>query len=461
MGLEFRVLGPLEALVDGLPARLGGPRQRALLAILLVHANEVVPVARLVDEVWGDDPPVTADNVLQTYVSQLRKVLGREAIATRGRGYVVAVADGALDLRVLRAPRERRGASARRRALRRGAATEFRAALALWRGPALADLAEEPCARTVAARLDELRLLGAGARDRRGPRVRARRGAGRRARRAGRAASAARALSGAADGGAVPLWPPGRRARGLPARARDARRGARHRARRGAARPAARDPRAGSGARAGARRAATVGAPIADRSASRHGRGLRARLGAVARRARRAPGRRRRSASCVVATSVAERGRARRRGAAPGASCATGCGAAGVTARTAAFTSVTPGHDLARLAAEQDVELLVVDAPDGLLEDARLLALLDDAPCDVAILVGARAAGAGAVLVPFSGSEHDWAAVELGAWLARADGRGAAARGREHRRRGGATPAGCWPTPRSPCSAGSASPPSP
>jgi hypothetical protein len=94
-----------------------------------------------------------------------------------------------------------------------------------------------------------------------------------------------------------------------------------------------------------------------------------------------------------------------------------------VTARTAAFTSVTPGHDFARLAYEQDVELLVVDAPDGLLEDARLLALLDDTPCDVAILVGARAPGAGPVLVPFSGSEHDWAAVELGAWLARAHGR--------------------------------------
>jgi hypothetical protein len=93
--------------------------------------------------------------------------------------------------------------------------------------------------------------------------------------------------------------------------------------------------------------------------------------------------------------------------------------AEGVTARSAAFTSVTPGRDVARLAAEQDVELLVVDAPDGLLEDARLLALLDEAPCDVAILVGARSPVEGPVLVPFSGSEHDWAAVELGAWLAR------------------------------------------
>ena len=123
-----------------------------------MHANEVVPVARLVDEVWGEEPPVTAGNVLQTYVSQLRKVLGRDAIATRGRGYVAAVAEGALDLRVF----ERR-ASAGARALDEGrfgvAAMEFRGALALWRGAALADLADEPCARTVAARLDELRLV--------------------------------------------------------------------------------------------------------------------------------------------------------------------------------------------------------------------------------------------------------------------------------------------------------------
>jgi DNA-binding SARP family transcriptional activator len=157
VAVEFRVLGPLDALVDGAPARLGGPRQRALLAILLVHANEVVPVARLVDEVWGDDPPVTAGNVLQTYVSQLRKAVGRDTIGTRGRGYVVAVADGALDLRVLE-----RHAGAGAQALARGrfdaAAAEFRAGLALWRGPALSDLADEPCARTVAARLDELRL---------------------------------------------------------------------------------------------------------------------------------------------------------------------------------------------------------------------------------------------------------------------------------------------------------------
>ena len=96
----------------------------------------------------------------------------------------------------------------------------------------------------------------------------------------------------------------------------------------------------------------------------------------------------------------------------------------GVAARSAAFTSVTPGADVARLAAEHDVDLLLVDAPEGLLEDARLLTLLEQAPCDVAVVAGARTwpAGSGGerggVLVPFGGASHDWAAVELGAWLA-------------------------------------------
>lgn len=92
----------------------------------------------------------------------------------------------------------------------------------------------------------------------------------------------------------------------------------------------------------------------------------------------------------------------------------------GVVARVAAFTSVAPGADLTRLATEQDADILLVDAPQGLLEDARLLSLLDDAPCDVAIVVGDQSAVKGPVLVPFSGFEHDWAAVELGAWFAQA-----------------------------------------
>jgi DNA-binding SARP family transcriptional activator len=417
VGLEFRVLGPLEAIVGGTPARLGGPRQRALLAILLVHANEVVPVARLVDEVWGDDPPVTAGNVLQTYVSQLRKVLGRDVIATRGRGYVAAVVEGALDLRHF----ERR-ASAGARALTDGrfdvAAMEFRAALALWRGPALADLADEPCARTIAARLDELRLVASERA------IDADLACGREAEllaeledlvsrhplherfraqqmlalyRCGRQADALAAFQSARRTLVEELGiEPG-------AVLRDVQRAILEQD------PALAPPRASSSA----------SAPIADEPR----RIMTAALGnatlstLVAIGARLAGGSER---ELVVAASVAsadELSDAVQRVKHLGERLA----ADGVTARTAAFTSVTPGHDFARLAAEQDVELLVVDAPDGMLEDARLLALLDDAPCDVAILVGPQP-GPGPVLVPFSGSEHDWAAVELGAWLARSDG---------------------------------------
>src|SRR4029079_7308823 len=91
--------------------------------------------------------------------------------------------------------------------------------------------------------------------------------------------------------------------------------------------------------------------------------------------------------------------------------------AQGTTVRAAAFTSLAPGADLARLTREQAVELALIDAPDDLLEDARVLTLLEQAPCDVAIVAGAARMMAresdGPVLVPFGGAAHDWAAVEL------------------------------------------------
>jgi hypothetical protein len=80
-----------------------------------------------------------------------------------------------------------------------------------------------------------------------------------------------------------------------------------------------------------------------------------------------------------------------------------------------------PGADLARVTTEQDADLVLVDAPDQLLEDGRVLALLAQAPCDVGVVVGSLR-GPGDVFVPFAGGEHDWAAVELGAWLARSNG---------------------------------------
>src|SRR6266508_1465814 len=96
--MEFRVLGPLEVIDDGEPLPLGGAKQRALLAVLLLHANTVVSRNRLIDELWGTSPPETAQTALQVHISQLRKRLGREAISTRAPGYAINVERGELYL---------------------------------------------------------------------------------------------------------------------------------------------------------------------------------------------------------------------------------------------------------------------------------------------------------------------------------------------------------------------------
>ena len=95
---EFSLLGPLSASLEGTPIALGGPKQRALLAILLLDANHVVSADRLIDALWGDSPPDTAKNTLQVYVSQLRKLLPEGALETAPPGYRLAVESDALDL---------------------------------------------------------------------------------------------------------------------------------------------------------------------------------------------------------------------------------------------------------------------------------------------------------------------------------------------------------------------------
>jgi DNA-binding SARP family transcriptional activator len=95
--LEFRVLGPLEASREGQPVELGAHRQRALLAELLVHVDEVVSTERLIEELWGEDAPPSASNMVQVYVSRLRKALGRDPLLTRPPGYVLRLGDAQLD----------------------------------------------------------------------------------------------------------------------------------------------------------------------------------------------------------------------------------------------------------------------------------------------------------------------------------------------------------------------------
>src|SRR5690348_7739681 len=98
MAAQFRILGPVEAVVDGRPAALGAPKQRTLLALLLVNRRRVVTAEQLTDGLWGEDPPSSALQSLQVYVHGLRRALGSERIETAGRGYRAVVSEEELDL---------------------------------------------------------------------------------------------------------------------------------------------------------------------------------------------------------------------------------------------------------------------------------------------------------------------------------------------------------------------------
>ena len=164
--MEFRILGPLEAREGDHAVPLGGPRQRAFLAVLLLHPNEVVSRDRLIDAVWGDRPPLSSAEIVRGYVSRLRRALepsvGRGSsyriLQTHPTGYLLEVLPDTLDLdrfEVMR--RHARAASADGDP--RAAARLLREGLALWRGPPLVDFAYEPFAQSEIARLEELRVV--------------------------------------------------------------------------------------------------------------------------------------------------------------------------------------------------------------------------------------------------------------------------------------------------------------
>jgi DNA-binding SARP family transcriptional activator len=156
--MRFGILGPFEVTDDrGRDVALGGLKQRSVLAILLLHANEVVSSDRLIDELWGEDAPATAAKTLQVYVSNLRKVLREGLLLTRAGGYVLQTESAEIDLnrfRVLVAAGHRSLSAGDPR----GAGESLRDALGLWRGPPLADFAYEPFAQSEIARLEETRL---------------------------------------------------------------------------------------------------------------------------------------------------------------------------------------------------------------------------------------------------------------------------------------------------------------
>ena len=427
--MDFRVLGPLEVGGDGGTLELGGLKQRSVLAALLLHANEVVSTDRLIDALWGGSPPLRAGKTIQVYVSRLRKVFAEERLVTRAPGYVLYVDRGELDLaRFEQLVGEARGTPPAT------ASSLLREALALWRGPPLADLAYEQFAQAEISRLDEMRLTALEQRldadlalgrhgdlvpeletviarhplrehfryqlmlalyrsDRQADALDAYRAARRELseelglepsaslreleaailRQDPELAPAAAVSRGGEDASAAPADPP---ARGGPAGA-----------------PPERAVLVAPGSLGELDALLGVAKPLA--------------LGESAR-------------ELIVAGVVAPE----EVGVATGqlAGVREQLHSEGFAARTAAFSSPDAGEDVARLASQESVELVLMDTSDTGLEGPALT-VLERGPCDVALLVRASGVpGEGVVVVPFGAGSHDWAALELGAWYARATG---------------------------------------
>ena len=382
---ELRLLGPLE--FDGVA--LPGGKPRALLARLGLDAGRVVAADTLVGALWGERPPPSAHKVLQAHVSTLRKALGPDAIQTRSPGYVLRAARTDLAWFESLAESARGEPDAGRRA------QLYRDALSLWRGPALDEFRREPFAVAAARRLSELRLEALG------QRIEAELELGRHERLVGELQALVeqeplreqprRQLM-------LALYRCGRQAEALACY----REGRRLLVDQLGIEPS---PMLQQLERAILRQDPALGSALARPA----GRGP-----VVCDNASHAPlvaplcSDGRELVLVSLATDAAEL---------PGQAAALEHArtTAGAAVRVAAFTSNDRAADLARLAAEQNAELLVVDTlPEGLLAAA---------PCDVAFVPEARAFEPGRpVLVPFGGGRDEWAALELGAWLARAHG---------------------------------------
>jgi DNA-binding SARP family transcriptional activator len=387
---------------------LGGARQRILLAVLLTRANEVVSVDRLIDALWGANPPRTAANALQYHVSRLRKVLGGgDRIVTRDPGYLIRVAPDELDLfrfewlvaEADEAPPER-------------AARLLRDALALWRGPPLPDLADEDFAHAEIHRLEELRLAALE-----------------------RRVEADLALGG--DPRLIPeldalvrehpfherlraalmraLYADGRQAEALTVY---------RQTRQTLVDELGIEP---SSALQELERAILRQDPVLSpaRDVVRPERAILIvasdeyrldALLAVAEPLARNPARELILARLLPShgdVALATADLAERR---------TTLTRRGVACRVAAYTSVDPGADAALFATEHEVDLILTDASPEFVEsgrpDERLGVILERAPCDVGVLTGSSTAADGPVVTPFGGVEHDWSAIELAAWIA-------------------------------------------
>jgi DNA-binding SARP family transcriptional activator len=158
--MDFRILGPLDVVGPDGPIRIDGGKVRALLELLLLHANELIPGDRLIDSLWGESPSESAEHAVEVYVSRLRRALGQDRIETHPPGYRIRVEPGELDLHRF----EALTAEARAAFEANDAAHAVRLlhdAEALWRGPALSELRSLDPSRSEIIRLDELRLAAA------------------------------------------------------------------------------------------------------------------------------------------------------------------------------------------------------------------------------------------------------------------------------------------------------------
>jgi DNA-binding SARP family transcriptional activator len=411
--LEFRILGPLEAVGDRGPIRLGGPRQRATLAILLLHANRVVSIERLADDLYAGSPPVTAVTQVQRQVSELRKALGSDrVIETRAPGYVLRLFPDQLDL-----DRFEQQSAAGADALGRGepepASELLAAALALWRGSPFADLADEHFARAAVERLDEIRLAALE------HRVDADLALGRHTDLVGELEQLVsehpyrepfqRQLM-------LALYRSGRQAEAL-----DAYRRTRQTLTEELGlepTPALRelerailvqDVSLGAGPGPTTNRAMLIVASDDDRLAD---------LLAICEPLARRPGH-----ELILARLLRDARDLQSTGSVLNARRAS----LEVPARTAVFTTADPAADMVRLITNHDVELAMLQAPsdiDAVPLPLELAAVLERSPSDVAVLAGSLdgpITGAD-VYVPFAGGEHDWAALELAAWLCTSEG---------------------------------------
>jgi DNA-binding SARP family transcriptional activator len=394
---DFRLLGPVEASEHGETVALPAGKPRALLARLLLEANRVVPAEVLIDSLWGERPPASAHKLVQAYVSQLRKALGPELIQTRPPGYVARVPPDALDITEfegLAARADEAGDAGRRVEL-------LDRALALWRGSPLAEFRNEPFAAAAARRLGELRLAALE------QKLETELELGRHERAIG-------ALSALVEEEPLrerprrllmlALYRGGRHAEAL-ARYREGRRllvqelgiepsvGLQELERAILRRDPSLDDAQGP-QRVARGCVICVGGALQELVAPLCADGRELLLVELADDPGELPQR--------SADLERLRGQLQDRG---------------VDVRTATFTTHTPGEDLARLAVEQDAELLV---------SGPLTAHQIDAPCDVALASrpDLRFEPRGPVLVPFGGGREEWPAVELGAWLARAHGLG-------------------------------------